>query len=341
MTGSITTATKNEQNEQPASISEPSSKVEGAKAKGKQIQILVIQDNGSLAVESRKTGISTSIKRLAVRFALLFSSKDRSHWSKTFRLDQDRRAMNAVKLFSGGLLVNNTADTGRPGKIKSYEPVSAEDLPGIIEKYNKNYAIQFDKNELGDVLEKMGIAKDSGDGKGSGALYIAKLIVRFVDPSPNEQLLSKEGVTRKLSEFGALLQSDRITDLNMAKARIIIKTLDYIEDPQIEELEPVLKEISSFCSIAPINAKSEEFCTFLMKGVFEGQYSDVSKQEIKEVTTGLLKIFKGDDLGDKEKQFRENNIEGKEDADLVWRTVLINACNAVLGTKPDTESVIT
>ena len=191
MTGRIpTTSPSNQQ----ASPTESLSKQAKGEAKGKQI--LVLDEGGKFEVTSRKTGVGTSIKRLAVRVAVLFTSKDKSYWNKALGLDQDNRATRAAVEFTEKF---NTKDDISVKVEKTHVAIDKLRLDKYIEKYNEAYPSLFIAHKLDGALDEMGVPKD--DEIRQEAKKVATSIVQNTKFELRGQLLSKDEVAAKLNQY--------------------------------------------------------------------------------------------------------------------------------------------
>ena len=233
MTGKIpTTSPSNQQ----ASPTESLSKQAKGEAKGKQI--LVLDEGGKFEVTSRKTGVGTSIKRLAVRVAVLFTSKDKSYWNKALGLDQDNRATRAAVAFTEKF--NAEADSSVKVK-KTYVAIDQPRLSEYIDKYNEVYPNLFIDRELDGALDEMGVPKD--DEIRQKAKDIATVIVEYSKIDPSGQLLSKEDVVARLKFYRTLLEGGKDNEygFNVHREELSTNMADWLQNGMAHQ-NPLMNE---------------------------------------------------------------------------------------------------
>ena len=119
---------------------------------GKKSKILIL-DGDNLSVVKRKSGVITSIKRLAVRFGGLFG-KDKDALNKRFGLDQDNKAKAAANRFTELLKDLGKELAKNPAYITSHS----------AQKILKEYQAQEEEHQLPENLDPY--PQDDGDGVG-------------------------------------------------------------------------------------------------------------------------------------------------------------------------------
>ena len=249
---------------------------------GKGKKILVLGDDGRFSVTDRKTGVGVSIKRLAVRLAVLFSSKDRAHWSDVLGLKQDSRAAKAAEQFSKRLVDTNAQESAPTKKYNSYLVISEQELVKELATHNKCYRTQFLAQELGGVLDDMQVSQDHELRDSAKAL--AQIIVENAELGSNDKLFSRDDVVFVLRDFRSILVSSKVCDLNRDRQDFLAEAVENLgkctqmplntkEMPktQVELLRGVLAKIDAFLDRATHREDAARFCGLQLKQLLEGR----------------------------------------------------------------------
>ena len=254
---------------------------------GKGKKILVLDDDGRFSVTDRKTGVGVSIKRLAVRLAVLFSSKDRAHWNDVLGLKQDSRAAKAAEQFSKRLVDTNAQESAPTKKNNSYLVISEQELVKELATHNKCYRTQFLAQELGGVLDDMQVSQDHELRDSAKAL--AQIIVENAELGSNDKLFSRDDVVLVLGNFRSILVSSEVCDLNRYRQDFLAVAVENLEKctqmpvntnempiTQAKLLHGVLAKIRLFLDRAiyqvdPKDFCSLQFCCLQLKQLLEGR----------------------------------------------------------------------
>ena len=359
------TSSRNEQ----VSLSDSSSRAgKTARGEAKGLTILVLDDNGKFALARRKTGVVVSIKRLAVRVAVLFSgdssSENRAHWNEVFGVDQDIRAAKAVDAFMTSFTNNPVNDAAgkhcvvireqESGGTKSsgikvgkhHMAIGKQDFSNVILANNLGYKHIYPVGPS--LLRIRNTTKDAED-KGTVAMTaaIAKTIILNTKHRPDDSEWVKDDMTSRLNEFKDLLTIKDQTEFDQARKEIeaeistklpsCMKKLADNDEPtdQVKNLQELAKKITAFIAATPCaESKSQEFCTLLVKGVLAGRSSSparLSREEGKDVASRFVEIFSAgsdDELEEQDKHYR-SKVGLEAGSQAV--VVLLDASREVLG----------
>ena len=266
-----------------------------AKGEAKGKQILVLGDKGGLDVTSRKTGLGTSIKRLAVRFAVLFTTKNRSYWNKALGLDQDNRAAKATEQFSNRIRADDDPGTAPTRKKPSYAAITTDALDAAIATHNDRCVDAFFDHGFKAVIGLM-----AANGKTEAAEEMGQAIVKAAKLEAKDKMLSEVDLIAKLNEFKTLLESPGLPQVGWHKKEKAEEMIDCLgdglpgkrnTDNQEEQLYTVLDSITSFFESfesAADRRMARQFCTLQAKVILS------EREDGTDTATKFTKFYLGE-----------------------------------------------